>query len=275
MVRRIGVVALLAAAACSVPEQPIPVTVRELVVHAILDPSLRYQTVTLSMTSGAKIDPGELDSAVITLTTPDGTVLTARQDASRDTTRTDFPVNFPTNPTYRIDLQAAGVSLAGGGRYRLSVVTRAGSVVTAETTIPSATPVPLPALEPFQRLQDTVRLSWSPVAGAYGYEAQVWNESVIQVIEEHYAFYDTRRLRYTAFLDSALTLAGTARHFDDDVFFRENNSMVVVYAVDANYYAYYRAIGDLFAGAMPSRLEGGLGVFGSVVPIAQRRLAVK
>jgi hypothetical protein len=148
-------------------------------------------------------------------------------------------------------------------------------VVTGETTIPLATPAPTPALASFQRLRDTVRLSWEPVAGAAAYEGQVWNEGVVKVIEEHYAFYDFRMLRYSAFLDSALTLAGTARHFDDDIFFPNNTAAVVVYAVDPNYYAYYRSIGDLFAGAMPSRLAGGLGVFGSMVPIAQLRLSVK
>jgi hypothetical protein len=202
---------------------------------------------------------------------PGGSTLTARQDTARDS----LGFVFEIMSAYRFDLQSAGVSLVPGGSYQLRVATRGGEVITGTTTIPSAIPAPVPALALFHRLRDTVRLSWAAVGGADGYEAQVWNEGTVTVFGENYASYDLRTLRYAAFLDTSLTLAGTARHFDDDIFFVDNTAMVVVYAVDANYYAYYRGVGDLFAGAVPSRLTGGLGVFGAVVPVAQRRLAVR
>jgi hypothetical protein len=42
---------------------------------------------------------------------------------------------------------------------------------------------------------------------------------------------------------------------------------VWVIAVDVNYYDYYRAQSDPFAGAAPSHLSGAVGVFGSLAPI--------
>jgi hypothetical protein len=49
----------------------------------------------------------------------------------------------------------------------------------------------------------------------------------------------------------------------------------MVAAVDTNYYQYYRVPGDPFTPAVPSRLTGGLGVFGSVVPVYAKRFSVR
>lgn len=47
-----------------------------------------------------------------------------------------------------------------------------------------------------------------------------------------------------------------------------------VAAVDSNYYD-YRVLSDPFVRAPPSRLQGGLGVFGSLVPVTVRTLRVQ
>ena len=271
MVTRILCAVLVTATACTFPEQPLPAGNREVVVHSILDPSRRYQLVTLSMTDGAQEVQQELDEATVSITAPDGTVMTAQQDSARD------PNGKAINalPDYRVDLQTLGMSLVPGGTYKLRVVVRSGAIITGETTIPDATPAPLPPATSFNRRQDTLRLNWSHVPGARTYDVQVWS-GVQFVTEPNYTYYNFASLRYSAFADTSITLAGTAHDWTDSEIFGENtNTRVVVYAVDDNYYEYYRLLGDPFIGAAPTRLVGGFGVFGAIVPLVQRQLTVK
>ena len=267
MVKRLALIGCLTVAACTFPEQPLPEGERQVVVHAVLDPSQRYQLINLSMSDGRDDDSGDLYNATVTLTTPEGVELIARQDTMRD-------VNgqfLYTRPLYRIDLQTAGVTLAPGGTYSLHVQTTVGDDITGSTTIPSASPASLPPATEFVRKRDTVRLSWSSVPGARTYEVQVWSTQTYQ----QYTF---TRLQYTAFRDTTLSLAGTAKDWEDgDVFPSDpfTTARVIIYAVDDNYYHYYRRLGDPFIGAAPSRLTGGVGVFGAIVPILQRQLTLK
>jgi hypothetical protein len=272
MVRLFPLAMLALLAACTL-EEPIPPGETFVVVHAVLDPSKSVQVVNLEMTEGAKVSQTYLDRADVKLTLPDGRVLTARQDSVRDSTGKFLG----TLPDYRIDLATAGATLVQGGTYKLRVATQAGDVVTGETTIPSAAPVTPSAATNFFRLVDTLRLSWSAVPGARTFEVQVWSKEVFDYCGSFCTF---AHLQYTSFRDSSIALAGTAKYFDDDVFPRAQtssgtHSYVYVLAVDDNYYAYYRQLGDPFRGAAPTRLEGGIGVFGSVVPVIQRELIVK
>jgi hypothetical protein len=268
MVRPLALATLVAAAACSFPEQPLPPGARQVVVHAILDPSLRYQLIHLELTDGAEMHPGDLDAATVSIIAPDGTTLTAKQDTG---------VSEPSQqavalPDYRIDLQAAGFSLVPGSTYQLHIVTRLGEVITGKTTIPSATPVGMPSPVEFHRLLDTVRLSWPRVSGARAYQVQVWSTESY----DSQGLYKFTRLRYTAFVDTSFTMAGAARTWDDsEVFPFVGTARIYVYAVDDSYYEYYRQLGDPFIGAAPSRLQGGLGIFGSIVPVAQQQLTLK
>jgi hypothetical protein len=267
MVKRLGLIGCLAVAACSFPEQPLPPGERLVVVHAVLDPSQRYQLINLSMSDGREDELSQLLDATVKLTTPDGVELVARQDTIRD----QNGKFLHTRPLYRIDLQSAGTSLVPGGTYTLNVQTIVGDIITGQTTIPSASPASLPPATEFVRKRDTVRLSWSPVPGARTYEVQVWSTQTYQ----QYTF---TRLQYTAFRDTTLSLAGTAKDWEDgDVFPNDpyTTARVIVYAVDDNYYHYYRRLGDPFIGAAPSRLTGGVGVFGAIVPILQRQLTLK
>ena len=267
MVKRLALIGCLTVAACTFPEQPLPPGERQVVVHAVLDPSQRYQTINLTMSDGRNDESGDLNNAIVTLTTPDGVELIARLD----TVRGQNGEFIATKPPYRIDLQATGVSLVPGGTYSLRVQTTAGDDITGSTTIPSASPASLPPATDFVRRRDTVRLSWSSVPGARTYEVQVWSTQTYQ----QYTF---TRLQYTAFRDTTLSLAGTAKDWEDgDVFPSDpfTTARVIIYAVDDNYYHYYRRLGDPFIGAAPSRLTGGVGVFGAIVPILQRQLTLK
>ena len=265
--RKIALSSLLAVAACSFPEQPLPLGEPQVVVHATLDPSTRYQIVMLSLTDGFRAREGDLTGADVSVVTPAGSTLTAQEDSARDYFGKSFPV-----PQYRIDLQAAGVTLVPGGTYQLRIATRLGDTITGETTIPSVTPAAVAATTDFRRLRDTLRLSWAPVAGARSYQAQVW---VTESVGAPDPFMYSHR-SYSVFVDTSLTLAGTARSFDDnEVFPYPGLVRVYVYAVDVNYYEYYRRFADPFGPAAPSRLQGGLGVFGSIVPVARRPLTIK
>lgn len=261
MVRRITLAALLAASACTFPEQPLPPGDRRVVVHAVLDASRSVQVVAISMSDGSEVNPGDLDDAEVIITTPDGVQLTARQDTASDP-------HDPFRPEhYRIDLQAAGHALIPGGTYQLRVTTRLGEVITGATTIPQAIPVALAPLAQFTRLSDTLGLEWAPVTGARTYEVQVW---------QRYPYVGAMpNLQHIEFTDHGLRLPGTNKSFDQDVFVAETRAFVYVLAVDANYYEYYRLLADPLIGAPPSRLSGGLGVFGSVVPVVRLQLDVK
>ena len=68
---------------------------------------------------------------------------------------------------------------------------------------------------------------------------------------------------------TALTLTG------DEILPAGASVDVMVSAVDANYYDYYRSQSDPFAGAAPSHLTGATGVFGSLAPILVTELHVR
>jgi hypothetical protein len=264
MVRRLLFAALAGLAACSVPEEPLPPGDARIVVHAILDPSRGIQVVDFRTTDGSPLKSEDLDSAIVILRLPDGTALTAKQD-----TEPADPYDYrnPVSATYRFDLQAAGVQLLPGAKYDLRITTRSGDTITGSTTIPAANPSPVPGPASFSRSRDTLRLSWDAVTGARAYELQVWRTFT--------QYYNGRYLTYSAFVKDSVNLAGTARSAqDDEVFMPTSQAAVYLFAVDENYYEYYRSVGDPYVGAAPSRLQGALGLFGSVVPIVRRDLAI-
>jgi hypothetical protein len=259
--RRLLLIASLALGGCTFPEEPLPPGVRKLVVHAVLNPGIRVQVIQLSTTSGYDYTDADLAGSSVTITAPDGTVMTAKRDSI-------YAGNyqFYYGRSFSIDLATFGVNLVPGGTYQLRVVTPRDTV-TGSTTLPQANAVVTqPPATTFRRETDTVHVTWSAVPGASTYEVQFW------------AVYDanSRFRTHSVFAKSAVSFAGTARSLDDrDIFPVQLPMNVVVLAVDVNYYEYYRLLADPFIGAPPSRLTGGIGVFGSVVPISLRRLNVQ
>jgi hypothetical protein len=85
-----------------------------------------------------------------------------------------------------------------------------------------------------------------------------------------------RTSEYRTFADTSITIPGTQLTVaGDPVFPRGRPVEVLVSAVDMNYYDYYRAQSDPFAGAAPSHLVGAIGVFGAVVPLLLTELQVQ
>jgi hypothetical protein len=252
-------------AACNL-EEPLPDPGRQLLVHAILDPAAQNQIITLDW-SGAG-HRGPIDSATVTITTPDGRVL----QATNDVMERQFDRDHRRHGFYRIDLRSAGASLVPGGSYSLRVRTPDGTEASGTTTIPQASPVADDSTNVIvlNRSRDTVRARWPRVAGAKSYHVLVRNYSAA-VADGAFQF-----TTYSVFADTSISLAGTARSFEsDDVFEPRHIAIVTVCAVDDNYYTYYHSTIDPFAGAPPSRLTGAIGVFGAIVPVFIQRYDVR
>jgi hypothetical protein len=117
---------------------------------------------------------------------------------------------------------------------------------------------------PFDRSRDTVRLEWPAVAGARSYFVRI----------------ETPFGPRSFFTDStALRLTGELRNVDSEtlprVFYPGFDQVVTVSAVDANYYDWFRTSNDPLSGTgLLSRVQGGLGVFGSLVRLRYRELEV-
>jgi uncharacterized protein DUF4249 len=252
--RRCWVVAsgvIVALGACDNLENPTSVNPPRLVVHAVFDTHSSAQTILVYRArTGDETSDTPVSGAEVSVRMPDG----AREAA----------VSFDDS-TGHCCIPGAYVLLERalpGAHYALSVRTPAGEEVSGVTTVPTA-PAQLlfsPPFAPFDPLRDTVRLSWPRVPGARSYEV---------LVSSHAA-------QYRTFTDTAVSLPGTLLTITGDTVFPVHSSItVLVSAVDSNYYDYYRAQTDPFAGVPPGHLSGALGVFGSVAPILAQAVQVR
>jgi hypothetical protein len=242
----------------------------QVVVHAVLDAGSRDQLVLLERThsgvgrrgSGSFVGGEEpVLNAEVTLTTPTGESLVASEDRRVDSTSSVLGL-------YRISLDRYAVSLVPGGIYTLRVRVPGGEEVTGTATLPRG-PALVPAdTESFDAATDSLRLTWTPAVGAARHLVRIRSR-----FDGAGCCYD---VNYSEFADSTFTLSGRARTLDNDpIFLARTTATAIVVAVDANYYEYYRVLSDPFIGAPPSRLVGGQGVFGAVVPVRVRTLKVR
>jgi hypothetical protein len=247
--------------ACIEGEKPTAPSAPQIVVHAVLDMGSRDQLVLVERTrSGIRTSltnfvggAEPVLDAEVTITTPNGEVLTAALEQPADSFA-------PRRGLYRLALDRYGATLVPGGTYSLLVRVPAAGEITGTTTLPVATSVAPAAAEPFDWERDSLRLTWPHVEGAAGYEVR------IAMLDAH----------FETFADSSFAIAvHGSTFFDEPLFVPGLTTTVAVTAVDRNYYEYYRALSDPFAGAAPSRLRGGYGVFGSLVPLAIRTLNVR
>ena len=235
------------AIACEPPFEPIATPASQILVHAVLDLGANDQIVLLERTNATGF-PG-IDSAIVTIHSAVGTVR-----ATEDT------LSFASATIYRFTrFQVPGV-LNPGDTYGLRVETPDGDTVTGVTTVPNTIPIGSPtSVATINRLSDTLRLVWQRVPGAKSYQVSVFSQS------------NRVLFAYSTFADTSIAIPGTARTFESDPIFPEGARIrVVVAAVEDNYYTYFHAPVDPFAGAPPSRLTGALGVFGAVVPVINR-----
>jgi len=108
---------------------------------------------------------------------------------------------------------------------------------------------------------DSLTLTWPRVAGAIAYDVSVSLKG---------------SLVFEAFADTSIVLSTRTKTSNGSLaFYPGFTHQIVVSAVDVNYYDYYRHSSDLFTGSGPiSHLDGAVGVFGSIVPIASGMVTV-
>jgi hypothetical protein len=243
--RTSAVVAFLAfgAGACTT-STPTQSTTSTIVVHAVLNPADVDQIVAVQRTTAGMPHAAPVDSAIVTITGPDGVTMTGVEVSDSLLTR-----------VYRVRMSNYGETIAAGGTYRLRVRLRTGEEVTGSTTVPAgviALP-PAPSGDVLSPSRDTLRLSWPRVPGARSYEVRVQSASAV----------------YAMFADTSAVLPANMRSFTGTpVFTSLTHNVVVVSAVDEAYYQYYRTNSDEFTGAtVQGNLSGAEGVFGSVVVV--------
>jgi hypothetical protein len=255
--------------ACDIEKIAIPRTEQRLALHGVLSATAATQVVLLERTRNGSVttfappfdlessiggDPGIAESgAFMTITTPDGRVLVAREDI----------VGGPTGAgVYRFQLP--GSTLQRGASYRLAVRSLKGELLSAETSVPGGTPASVAQSRVFDRAKDAMELEWTAVAGARSYFVRI----------------ETPFGPRSFFTDSThVRLGGDLRNVDLEalprVFIPGFPQTVTVSAVDSNYYEWYRTHnGTLTGTGLISRVSGGLGVFGSLVRLRFQEVAV-
>jgi hypothetical protein len=258
------IIALLAVlcAACEIDRTAIPRTDPQLAVHGVLSVTATSQVVLLERTRSGRVslvappfdlgDPVVSDEGIaesgaqMTLVWPDGTTSLARED---NTTRDDGK----GQGIYRFAIP--GDQLQRNASYHLTVRTTKGEVLTAETSVPGGTPATAASSGTMDRSRDTLVLTWPAVPGARSYFVRV----------------ETPLGPRSFFTESTLVrLPGLLRNTQRDelphVFFPGFDQAVTVSAVDSNFYDWYRTHNDELSGeGLINRVNGGLGVFGSLV----------
>jgi hypothetical protein len=256
--------------ACTVPETPLPPGVRVPLVHAVLDLGATSHRISVAYTDVTEQDT-TLYGSIVTVTSPSGVVMTAVGDSVPvlDPRRNKPTGAFRRVPFFVLTPSAFGVTLEPGETYSLKVITPAGDTVTGTTTIPFALQAPAAPLTRFSRNTDTLRLTWPPSPRVASYYLSFSTSFSRDTLREFFF------QNFSRFSRSAVSYAGVAQDIDGQDLFPINSHVVAsASAVDANFYDYYRTSSDPFSAAPPSRLVGGLGVFGSMVPVFRRRLDI-
>ena len=265
------VIATAFVAGCEFDRVGVPRTDALVSMHGVLSPTAPTQVVLLERTRNGSVfiiappfdlaDPVVSDEgiaetgALVRLITPAGDTLLARED---NTVRGDNK----GQGIYRVALP--GSDLQRGAAYRLMVLTASGETLTAETAVPAGDVDTLRDASRFDRSRDTINLSWSPAAGARAYFVR------IETPFGPRSFFTT---------GTSLRLTGDLRNTDvgelPRVFFPGFPPAVTLSAVDSNFYDWYRSSNNTLTGAgLIDRVDGGLGLFGSLVRLHLQEMRV-
>ena len=262
-----------ALASCEIGKVTIPATPPSVVVHAVLNAGAINQIVLLEQTlSGvAEVPDTNFDASdpiasagglPISGATVDIVDSLGRAFRGVEDKVTSGGVQRGTG-VYRVPL--AGSALLLGGRYQLRISTPDGKAVTASTRVPRPDVRSTGALtQTMNRDRDALNVQWPAAAIARTYALRIETP-----FGPFFLFTDSTHLRFS----------GTLRNlFADDlqhVFIPGFRQDVLVAAVDSNFYDYYRTNNDPFTGSgIISRIDGGLGLFGSMVTMTSGTLTV-
>lgn len=267
--RLLAAVAALALGACELEEVTLPLGQEVVVVQAVLSldsaTAAQYVVVERSLTGtedipdqdslrGPPRPPLPISGADVVVTRDDG-------DSVRYLEIPD------TLGVYRIAAADMAGFLQPGREYRLRVRAPDGREVTGLTRIPF--PYAVQGLPPegaaFNRDRDTLRVSWTGGQGSKSAFVQIRPRDV------------TRWVRMVLWTDSAgLAVPGRLAFplpsdtLPADVWIAGTRETFTVAAMDANFYDFFRTANDPFTGSgFVNHLEGGIGVFGAMVPVSR------
>lgn len=251
--------AMAALAGCEIGSTTIPLAEPQVVVHAILNPSLSVQTFLLEESLTGKSSQGTgfdinnpitrtggipISGATIQLTGPEGM-------------RTAGEIRNNGRPTGIYQILG---SVQPGTRYTVAI-SAIGHTITGSTLVPDGTPAPATEiLTPFNRDHGSLEFPIANSALARAYWIRV--EAAFSAFE-----------LFTT--DSSVNISGSTRNFFTDdllrVFFPGFQQPVTVAAIDTNIYDYYRSGNDPFSGVgLITHLTGGIGLFGSMTVVDRR-----
>jgi hypothetical protein len=247
----------VALAGCDLGSSTIPQTDPLIVVHAVLNPSLIQQVILLEESRTGKKPPIAADPNNL-IVGSGGIPIVGASVQLEDETGAIYNA-----AEARAGIYVVGIAAQPGRRYQLKVQAL-GKTVTASTVVPRGVIAGAAPLVPFNRDRDTAKVSLPEVEFARGYflriDAPISAFSVVTSDREISITGDTRNL----FTENLLR-----------VFFPGFEQTLTVAAVDTNLYDYYRSRSDPFSGiGLINRVQGGLGVFGSIAVIERRILDV-
>lgn len=273
----LGLCAALGAAACTFDQQTIVPAPAQVVVHAVLDPGASQQEVLVerTLTGTVLVNEHIKFDALDPINTGDGLpiagakVSIAGPDGVLNGVEITYTGKAPGYGAgrYVVKTDATGSRIRPGARYTLTVRTTEGAVVTGTTVVPNANPFTLAVGAPllsFNRDRDTLAVSWAPVPLARSYGVRTESP-----FGPGYLYTNETDVRF----------AGDVRNiFASDLprlFIPGFQQTYTVFAIDTNYFDYYRSRNDPFTGSgIINRLAGGIGLFGSSVVIGARTLDV-
>jgi hypothetical protein len=271
-----ALVLVLLGTACEIEKVAINPPPTMFALHGMLSATASTQVVLLEHTRNGTIefvgppidlpdptvsDDGVAESdALVTLQSPTGELYVAREDY---TVRSDGK----GRGIYRFSLP--GSALERNASYRLAVRTFQGALLSAETSVPGgvATEDELgpPATDVlFDRSRDTLDLRWPASVGARSYFVRIETP-----LGPRSFFTESTHVRLPGELRNANVTS--LPH----VFIPGFPQTITVSAVDSNYYDWYRTKNDAIAAeGLVSRVQGGIGVLGSLVRLRLERVHV-
>lgn len=267
--RSLAVALLCVLGACEFGEHPVAPTGARPVVHAVLNPFVATYTVLVEELLTGRVDVDsdlpfvEVDPIRSGSGVPINDARVMIYDEFGDSARgTEDVLATGGTGVYRFTnafnpSNGSSLPLSPGVRYTLRITTPDGVIVTGSTLIPEGVDTAGFVFMGFNKDTDTLRLSWPAVPGAKSYLLRV----------------NTPRGPYHIFTDSLdIRLPGSLRDFFNDglpsVFVAGFSQTLQLSAIDTNFYDYYRSQNNPFTGTgLINHLQGGTGLFGSLVPL--------
>jgi len=269
--RLLGVGGAIALASCELGTITVPKTTPSIVVHAVLNANATSQVILVERTLTGAIPVHDTSfNAADPIVSDGGIPVTGAQVEIIDSAGTARPavedLSVSTNGTgagvYRVVLPG-GLRL--GARYQLHIVTPQGEQVTAFTRVPFPEFASTGALSrTFNRDHDSLVVQWKRAAAARAYALRIESP-----FGPFFLFTDSLSFHMNGDLRN-LFASDLPRVFVPG--FRQD---VLIAAVDSNFFDYYRTNNDPFTGSgIISRLNGALGMFGSMVTLNSGTLSV-